>query len=141
MTSSRTTKIIYVNHITAYLDICKKKKKKKAISDMSGTYRGNHLACSTQGSSPDSQQRRPPSQQKHLTSSLRPREGENVSSSPEEALRDFPNRKLQDFPFYRETKSLCCPQKPGKPLGVRSKLIFKIKQNKSVHHRGRCSAG
>ena len=35
-------------------------------------YLGNHLACSTQGSSPDSQHRRPPSQQKHFTSSLRP---------------------------------------------------------------------
>lgn len=33
---------------------------------------GNHLACSTQGSSPDSQHLSPPSQQKHFTSSLRP---------------------------------------------------------------------
>lgn len=50
-------------------------KKKKSVSDICSTYRGNHLACSTQGSSPDSQQRRPPSQQKHLTSSLRPGRG------------------------------------------------------------------
>lgn len=37
-------------------------------------YLGNHLACSTHGSSPDSQHLKPPSQQKHLTSSLRPKE-------------------------------------------------------------------
>lgn len=35
-------------------------------------YLGNHFACSIHGSSPDSQHLSPPSQQKHLTSSLRP---------------------------------------------------------------------
>lgn len=93
-------------------------------------YRGNHFACSTQGSSPDSQQRRPPSQQKHLTSSLRPRQREcdrqcaspvDLGSFWEETVSG--TLHFQDFPAYRKTNSIFCPKTHGKPLSAITKLL------------------
>lgn len=66
---------------------------------MSFIYRGNHLACSTHGSSPDSQHRRPPSQQKHLTSSFLPVEGNHkvLGGKPFRAMSDSETKRRNCF--------------------------------------------